>query len=364
MEDAMEEMSSNLSIETDMIEEILVTLPVKTLTRLKCVCKSWNSLITNRSFAEKHFKHHSLKRANKQVLIFRTVETEVVSLHSYESLNLVAPPLQIAKKPYSVRAISTPCNGLVCYKYSNNKKIKLCNPSTREFKLLPPSHFPRLYGYHRCSNHAIGFGIHNKDYKVISIAYYRPKSHVRNKLRLFKARIYSSSSNTWRSTSHDPPTLVNNIGIVPTVNGRCHWISYHHKLPRRQFILSFDMHNEMFRPMEFPRAFKFSSSRNLLRVLDGSLAVYIDCGVAVDIWAMQEYGVVESWTKKFKIRYASDSCGDPLFLWKNEILLMASFGKDHKVRLAWSYGDQRFEIDGKNWTFQAMLYEESLISLK
>ncbi|GER42338.1 F-box family protein [Striga asiatica] len=329
----MEEILSNFSMEEDVIEEILVKFPVKTLMRMKCVCKSWCSLIASQSFAEKHLNHHSANKSNKQIMIFRTVEKDIVSLHSHESLNFVAPPLPISKKPMVVGLISTPCSGLICYK-SANDEIMMCNPSTREFKLLPPSHFPQLDGYkYRC--HAIGFGIHNKDYKVISIASYLPESHVRNQDRLFKARIYSTVSNTWRSTSHDP-TPVYIRGIVPTVNGRCHWISYH---PEKLFILSFDMHDEMF--------------------------LYIDRGAAVDIWVMQEYGVVKSWTKKFTIRYAFDSCGNPLLLWKNEILLMASIGKDSKVRLAWSYGDQRFEIDGgRSGRFQAMHYEESLISLK
>ncbi|CAA0827712.1 Unknown protein [Striga hermonthica] len=349
-------------MEEDMIEEILVKFPVKTLMRMKCVCKSWCSLIASRRFAEKHLNHHSANKSNEQILIFRTLEKDIVSLHSPESLNFVAPPLPIAKKTMVVGLISTPCNGLICYQSANNE-IMLCNPSTREFKLLPPSHFPQLYGY-KYRDHAIGFGIHNNDYKVISIAYYLPEGHVSNQDRLFKARIYSTVSNTWRSTSHDP-TPVYIKGIVPTVNGRCHWISYHPEKPTKLFILSFDMHDEMFLSMELPSVVKFPTDENLLQVSDGSLAVYIGCGVAVDIWVMQEYGVVESWTKKFTFQYTLYSRGDPLLLWKNEILLMPSIGKDLKVRLAWSYGDQRFEIDGSCcWRFRAMHYEESLISLK
>ncbi|KEH32798.1 putative F-box domain-containing protein [Medicago truncatula] len=43
-----------------LVEEILLRLPVKQLFRLKRVCKSWNSLISNHNFAKKHILNHPL----------------------------------------------------------------------------------------------------------------------------------------------------------------------------------------------------------------------------------------------------------------------------------------------------------------
>ena len=40
----------------ELIVEILLRLPVKSLLRFRCVCKSWNALISGTEFAEKHLR--------------------------------------------------------------------------------------------------------------------------------------------------------------------------------------------------------------------------------------------------------------------------------------------------------------------
>jgi len=40
----------------DLVSEILCRLPVKLLLQLRCVCKSWNSLISDSNFAKKHLR--------------------------------------------------------------------------------------------------------------------------------------------------------------------------------------------------------------------------------------------------------------------------------------------------------------------
>ncbi|XP_061371685.1 F-box protein At1g15015-like isoform X2 [Gastrolobium bilobum] len=47
-------MESKLS--WDVIQEILLRLPVKSLVRFKCVCKSWLSLISDSQFAKSHYE--------------------------------------------------------------------------------------------------------------------------------------------------------------------------------------------------------------------------------------------------------------------------------------------------------------------
>ncbi|KAK2406996.1 F-box/kelch-repeat protein [Trifolium repens] len=46
----------------DLVEEILCRLPVKFLLQLRCVCKSWNSLISHHKFAKKHLSMSTTRR--------------------------------------------------------------------------------------------------------------------------------------------------------------------------------------------------------------------------------------------------------------------------------------------------------------
>jgi hypothetical protein len=60
------------SITKDMVMQILLKLPVKSMLRFRCASKSWNSLVTSPGFMKNH-----LDKA-KQLLLLRT-ENPVVS---------------------------------------------------------------------------------------------------------------------------------------------------------------------------------------------------------------------------------------------------------------------------------------------
>ncbi|XVF61446.1 hypothetical protein PTKIN_Ptkin08bG0130200 [Pterospermum kingtungense] len=62
----------NKSIPQDITDEILPRLPVKSLVRFECVCKSWRSLITSPPFTRNHFKRamsHNPKTIDQKLLI-------------------------------------------------------------------------------------------------------------------------------------------------------------------------------------------------------------------------------------------------------------------------------------------------------
>ncbi|KAK4737218.1 hypothetical protein R3W88_000915 [Solanum pinnatisectum] len=45
------------SLPEDLVVDILLRLPLKTLARFKCVCKHWCAFIKSMNFIEKHFLH-------------------------------------------------------------------------------------------------------------------------------------------------------------------------------------------------------------------------------------------------------------------------------------------------------------------
>lgn len=65
----------------DLIEEILCMLPVKLLLQLWCLCKSFNSLISDPKFAKKHLRL-STTRHNLMVTYTKNNSSELLLLDS------------------------------------------------------------------------------------------------------------------------------------------------------------------------------------------------------------------------------------------------------------------------------------------
>lgn len=65
----------------DLIEEILCMLPVKLLLQLRCLCKSFNSLISDPKFSKKHLRL-STTRHNLMVTYTKNNSSELLLLDS------------------------------------------------------------------------------------------------------------------------------------------------------------------------------------------------------------------------------------------------------------------------------------------
>ncbi|KAL7193662.1 hypothetical protein ACSBR2_025301 [Camellia fascicularis] len=125
----------------DLLSEILLRLPPKSLIRFKSVSKNWLHLISDSHFASNRshgnrnlsisglFYHHSWP-TNKQ--------HNSVSPVSQSSL----PTLAFIESPATIR-IKSSCNGLLLYQIcddvSQRKRVGyiVCNPTTRKFTPLP-----------------------------------------------------------------------------------------------------------------------------------------------------------------------------------------------------------------------------------
>ncbi|XP_057753472.1 putative F-box protein At1g47790 isoform X2 [Arachis stenosperma] len=88
--------SFNDILPLDLIQRILLRIPVKHLGRLKCVSKLWHSLISDPDFVESHL-HFSL--ALTHACIKNKDSTEAYILHLEEAFN---------DKNYKVKEVSFP----------------------------------------------------------------------------------------------------------------------------------------------------------------------------------------------------------------------------------------------------------------
>lgn len=363
----------------EILVDILVQLPVKSLQRLKCVCKSWYNLIQSPDFVSMHYNYNSSSsstQSNNIVLIKRalvdnsdrqTKYLSVLSFHSNDkSLTNLAPIWEIPHFDSRFSEVLGPCNGIVCI--TDYQNIVLCNPATREFKLLPPSSY-QTSDHTLCYPKGVGFGVDfdsvDCDFKVVRMLRLLGKN---NYLRYpgYRAELYSLRENSWRRLNNVLPYIDYCPCFEIFFNGSCHWYATNDKC----IILSFNVVTEVFVEIDIPSNYKpLNGQRECLQVLNGHLAfvAYTHPGVlsgdrSIDIWAMQEYGVVDSWLKLFHIRLNYDiQC--PLAIWMDSFLFMEN---NHGQLELWELDSpyrKHFMIRGVGASLRVLVYKETLISI-
>ena len=306
----------------DVVEDILGHLPVKSLTRFRCVSKSCDSIITDPTFITKHLKlnlkqSESLKstKTHSGYLLYTTKDKNSSSSSSKQLCTAVCNNdrtlTQVSRFEipsfFDECNIVACCNGLFCMAdYGLSHIIYLWNPSIRMFKKLlatptPDEDARSVFG--------LAYNSQNNDFKVlrlVSVFY----------LEEAKAEIYSLSTDSWRTVVISMESLRGyepNFGTTMFkwmeppclfLNGALHTVAI---TSRHRFILSFDVNDESFREIMLPP----NGPNHLdvvtvnLAVFKGSLAVFVFVqlrqGILCQIWVMEEYGVTESWTRKYMV---------------------------------------------------------------
>ncbi|XP_058775532.1 putative F-box protein At5g44220 [Vicia villosa] len=118
----------------DIITEILSRLPVKLVLQLRCVSKSWNSLISHDpSFAKKQLTHsttHSVYSLDFNDPCFLTIYPPNFFFDTTLSTNRLFCPAKNRNNPSWEKEIVGSCNGILCLAYK--EFILLWNPSIQK----------------------------------------------------------------------------------------------------------------------------------------------------------------------------------------------------------------------------------------
>ncbi|KAK9285884.1 hypothetical protein L1049_025085 [Liquidambar formosana] len=363
----------------EIYDEILQRLPVKTLVRCACVCKSWNSLIKNPSFATEHLNRtttsdSSNSSSNGDLLLLRQYfgknERERYSLRrDNRTLDEFAPlefPFKAHSSNYIFRIVGS-CNGVLCL--SDDLKVYadviiLWNPSIRKFVTLPkPNVTYYTHGPHWFSL-GFGFDARSNDYKVVKLLY--PDIDDDKDEAVPEVELYSLSTGAWRGITPacGPFTVHASKRSQVFMNGAVHWPAslLYRDNSNSNFILSFDLGDEVFRKMNLPESLVHEKGRGLSIVeLRGSLSVFTFApyGRFCSIWVMGEYGVSETWSKQFTI-HGEAGFLTPLSLRKNGEILVATRERlvSYHPETQWIIG---LAICGTKDSFYLDTYKESLV---
>ncbi|TYI62916.1 hypothetical protein E1A91_D10G281900v1 [Gossypium mustelinum] len=293
-----------------LVMEILSMLPVKSLTRFNCVCKYWCSSFQTPHFISKNY-HNNLENNNLNLLLSRcdgnTFQPYLSSLSNEKDQNyIVKQNIHLPFFEDDSPSVYGACHGLLCLFDSSKDKAAIWNPSTREFKILPPSSIQRPPYFSpfeetyltlddvSFNDAAFGFDSKTDDYKFIRFV----------TLTFVNIELYSLRSNSWKEIPYpdynpNGKTLGNNY-----VDGICYWKTVTGAyLDFRGLILSFDMRNEKFSVLPIPEFVgSFPEYYVDLLVFNGSLGAIVyplqRIDTSFDLWVTSE-GV---WTKQFNIK--------------------------------------------------------------
>lgn len=229
----------------ELMIEIFLHLPVKSLVRCKCVAKKWNYLITSPEFTRLRVPCFNSARG----LILHCSSFLINPFHEFVPFTLENPiqspfhKLNFVDDPYGIRILQS-CNGLLlCRSFrvhdQPNGTYYVYNPTTQQFVTLP-----RLRGYRQTSKAVIGMKLafdpwKSPNYKVVCIRM-SDDQH-------YQVEIYTSETKKWRVVG--PPFLARyDIGFAYTGvywNGAIYWECGDNSL-------RFNVEREMFEKFPMP----------------------------------------------------------------------------------------------------------------
>ncbi|XP_059650938.1 F-box protein At3g07870-like [Cornus florida] len=363
----------------DVFIDVLTRLPIRTLVRCACVCKSWYSLLTNPNFITTHLNADN----NDNLLLIRRRSGDDGNVVHYSLLLCknemfcdyaeLELPLKTHSDPF-LRIIGC-CNGLVCLYndlHNSQEELYLWNPSIQNTLALPPlQNLQVKFRSDNLVNHSIGFGFDSvtDDYKVVRIVYLNGPSSFRTPPEI---GIFSLSTGTWRNISHlGLPYTIYERAPQAYLNGAAHWLAWDWRR-RSNLIVSFHMGDEVFGEIMVPSSIFCDYVEKSVCVAKFQESLSLIAGISGEdtccIWVMKEYGISESWTKQFNIDTKRGSFNSVAgFTRKGEILFGTNAGNLVAYDLV-AKQVMRLHIHGCTdpWSgdsFYADAYTESLVLL-
>ncbi|VAI08568.1 unnamed protein product [Triticum turgidum subsp. durum] len=139
----------------DLVVEILSRLPFKSFCRFKCVCKAWLAFSSNPDYCKELLKiPMGLLYQHRYDEFDNDFDDSAIKLASLPHNDKEFDEALSFLPQYEQLELLDSCNGLVLCKYKSSCtpfgicRFIVCNPATREWKMLPdtpPSHYDPFY---------------------------------------------------------------------------------------------------------------------------------------------------------------------------------------------------------------------------
>lgn len=313
-------------IPEDLIPDILSRLPVKSLLRFKCVCKSWHSMICDPKFTLSNINGSR----SKAVFMSTKYRDRPSGVQSINSEGLVEKCGLEGMKDDVKGRIGGSCNGLLLI-IVDNSSFYLWNPMTAYFSYVLVL---EEYMFHNVTNSALCYDSCTDDYKVIV--------ELETDFRIRTFYVAGLREKRWKLLKSYDTFFWRTKWVL--LNGFVHWLAVDaDDLNAPQKIIAFDPKTDEASEVPLPDSWSKETSIALsLGVVDGCLwMTSMENAVAenIEVFAMKEYGVKGSWTRMFDSscsKLQEISCSSyfypmftPMIRMRNghEILIMTDTGK-------------------------------------
>ncbi|KAK6945203.1 F-box domain [Dillenia turbinata] len=276
----------------DLLTEILLRTPVKSLIRFKSVSKRWFSLISDHHFSLNHtLRNPSL--SSHGLILHRPQQNQLVFVPLSQSLS--SPPCSSLNFAHDSVKILQSCHGLLCCSsvltINKSRNYYIYNPTTKQFSTLPRLKYENstVFGVNLAYN-----PMKSPHYEVICVlASVLPSQ--------YKIEIFSSDEKFWRPFGESfsaPIDMVFHNGVY--WNNSIHWIS------STGVALFLSLEAECIKPMPLPQMVRnFGTAARRFRYFGESqghlhlIEVYGSRTTQFDVFEMEsDYS---TWFVKYKV---------------------------------------------------------------
>uniref|UniRef100_A0A8I6YHN6 F-box domain-containing protein n=1 Tax=Hordeum vulgare subsp. vulgare TaxID=112509 RepID=A0A8I6YHN6_HORVV len=363
------------SLPQEIIELILVRLPVSDLLGCRVVCKQWGGIIRDPQFTMAH-----LRRARPRPLLFfqrgrasrKSCPSEAVLLDEAWSPSTRDVPVI---EPDDFLCAS--CNGLVCL-YSDKSTIKIANLATGEsMHLAKPvecstDDHPSFYSF--------GFSPVTNEYKIVHFLPGEERHHVGGSFSVIQ--VYTLGDEKWRVVRTEQALsllYLKQSGVV-NADGAIYWLTKDQESSWGRAVVSFDLTDERQKLIRLPQVDfadpAFGNPLCRITEIDSEVSVAAvqtrrDSGLAgrLHVWTLDNKE--QSWTQKYGIELSALAIPGPHFIYGDKIVMHNGNGGIYCHELT----SQRFTIDvttlvklldsSPRWSgnMQSYMYVKSLVRL-
>ncbi|KAL6641160.1 hypothetical protein ACP70R_019341 [Stipagrostis hirtigluma subsp. patula] len=278
-----------VAIPDDVLEEVLLRLPVKSLLRFKSVCKSWRDTIASPRFERCQLQLSKARRPSMLIMPLRwttpPLRMDKIRFFAYPGHGTTAELVQEKLWSTGVENCRRPihCDGLVVAAAVLSPQIFVCNPATKELVALPAGTLDYCYGYQK-----VGFGVDpsTAKYKVVRI-FWRYCNEAMTDYSV-GCEVFTLGSRAWKPAA-DPPYMVKSMNPV-CLPGAIYWSVC--LTPFTQGMLRFDLQNEDFTEFPAPTCMELADFHSSMIELAGKLCYAHAPGHTVQLWIAEDDGVL------------------------------------------------------------------------
>ncbi|KAM7529081.1 hypothetical protein LguiB_032491 [Lonicera macranthoides] len=228
--------TSSAIVNDDILFNIFLRLPVKSILRFRSVCKSWRQLLFDPLFIQTHVDDTNRHCQCHERLLVQSTSRTFYSVDLEESSKGNAVLINFPLRATSDIKVLGSCNGLLCL-LMEFLELVLWNPSTGNYKKLPAVQPPVEDDYQTVG---LGYDSSLDDYKMVRI------------IRIggeYRVDMYSLKGNSWKIIGNIPDHKIfrdNDHGHGLCLNGSIYWKGHHN-------IIRFDLKNEKFSKVPWRR---------------------------------------------------------------------------------------------------------------